>query len=146
MKRTAHLAAGCGLALTLALGAWAEGDHPQGAAEDKGKVTEPCGDGKDGTTVVERTAHENQKHDARLAKLARLEHVAKDGNNDALLAQVARMRDKENLRHARALNRLAALDEGGNGKVEQAKQAKDKAKEMAKAKKREKAKGQAPGG
>ena len=56
------------------------------------------------------------------------------------------MRDKENLRHERALTRLAALDERRDGKVEKIEKTKDQAlpKDKAKAKGKAKAKEKAP--
>lgn len=109
MTRISSLVVGVALALALAHGAHAEGTPPTAPAKEPERVTEPCGEGGPELTPAELAEKERQKHTARVAKLDRLEQVAKDSSNQALLASVARMRDKENARHERLLTRIEAM-------------------------------------
>ncbi len=120
MSRLVPLVLGSALALatSLSLGARAEGPPPAEAGKAPERVTEPCGEGGPELTLVERAEKERQKHTARVTKLERLEQVATEAKNDALLASVARMRDKESARHERVLARLEAAQAQRDQKVE----------------------------
>ncbi len=119
MERVSSLVMAGVLALTLAQGARAEDAPAAVPAKAPERVTEPCGEGGPELTPVERAEKERQKHSARLTKLDQLEQVGKDSANQALLASVARMRDKENARHERVLARLESMQVQRDQKLEQ---------------------------
>ncbi len=79
-----------------------DGDHD--AAADTGR-----GEGAD------KLAHENDKHERRMALIAKLDKIAADGMKADLAAKAKGLRDKEDTRHARVLARLNGDEHGKAG-------------------------------
>jgi hypothetical protein len=80
--------------------------------EEHGDKKDAPGEGVSGNDVD----GENAKHAMRVAKLDRLDQIAKDGNKAELTSKVAAMRERENKRHDKALARIAK-HAGDHGKA-----------------------------
>lgn len=103
-------------------------------------------------TAGDARAKEDALHEMRLAKIARIEELGKEGGKQDLVAKAAKLRELEDRRHEKALRRIAKhdhkdhkhaskeergerMDDMGKGKSE------DKAKDKAAEKAAEKGKG-----
>jgi hypothetical protein len=125
MKKT--LLVGLALSLSILAVPARAGDEGDGKGKDKagekkeeaGEKKEEAGDKKDesgdgeGKALGKDVEGENQKHAQRMAKLDRLDAIAKEKNRPELADKVKMLREKENARHERVLARLAKKDEGG---------------------------------
>ncbi len=81
-------------------------DKAEKQADKEAKKAEDTDEGTAGAAHDDARKKEIEKHERRLAKIARLDSLANSGNKDKLKEKASHLRELENKRHTRALARI----------------------------------------